>query len=127
MFKVWKSIFKINNVKNIKIERFKCFLYGRLIALLLTSTIVFTGKDIIDKEINTETSSMKSFNIIVEYLPILRVEIFKGELCIIRLLKRIIKCIKKLGIKFKRKGKKTIKEILSFMKIPLNELEIVAI
>ena len=56
MFKIWKSIFKINNVKKLKIERFKCFLYGRLIALLLASTIVFTGKDIINEEKSIEIS-----------------------------------------------------------------------
>jgi len=32
MFKVWKSIFNIANVRNLKIERFKCFLYGRLLS-----------------------------------------------------------------------------------------------
>lgn len=54
MFKIWKSIFNIDNVKNVKIERFKCFLYGRLIALLLSSSIVFTAKDIIHKEDSKE-------------------------------------------------------------------------
>ncbi|MBU3090475.1 transposase, partial [Clostridium gasigenes] len=47
MFKIWKSLFKIHDVKKIKLERFQCFLYGRLTALLLTSSIVFTNKKII--------------------------------------------------------------------------------
>ena len=53
MFKVWKSIFKISNTKNnkhIKIQRFKCFLYGRLISILFSSGIVFVAKDIIRDE-----------------------------------------------------------------------------
>jgi len=127
MFKIWKSIFKINKVKKLKIERFKCFLYGRLIALLLASTIVFTGKDIINEETSIEISDMKSFDTVVEYFPLLRVEFFKGELSIIRVFKKIIACIKKLGVKSKRKGRKSIKEILSFMKMPSDEVEVMVI
>ncbi|MPN12630.1 hypothetical protein SDC9_159948 [bioreactor metagenome] len=62
MFKVWKSIFKINQVKKVKIERFKCFLYGRLIALLLSSSIVFTAKNIIIENENKEISEIKDQN-----------------------------------------------------------------
>ena len=127
MFKIRKSIFKINNVKKLKIERFKCFLYGRLISLLLSSIVVFTGKNIVNEEKHIETSEIKAFDIVVEYFPILQVEFFKGELSIIRLLNRIISRIKKLGIKSKRKGRKTVKEILTFMKIPLDELEFMVI
>ena len=61
IFKVWKSIFKINQVKKVKLERFMCFLYGRLIALLLSSTIVFTSKSIILEEDKKEISELKSF------------------------------------------------------------------
>lgn len=65
-----------------KIERFKCFLYGRLIALLLTSTIVFTTRDIIHEKESNQISEIKAFDKVVEF--------FKGELSIIKLLKRII-------------------------------------
>ncbi len=61
IFKVWKSIFKINQVKKVKLERFMCFLYGRLIVLLLSSTIVFTYKSIILEEDNKEINELKSF------------------------------------------------------------------
>lgn len=44
MFKIWKSIFKIHATKKVKIERFQCCLYGKLISLLLTSDIFFTVK-----------------------------------------------------------------------------------
>ncbi len=47
IFKLWKSIFKINQVKKVKLEIFMCFLYVRLISLLLISIIVFTSKSII--------------------------------------------------------------------------------
>lgn len=39
MFKVWKSIFKIHVAKKVKIERFQCCLYGKLISQLLASDL----------------------------------------------------------------------------------------
>jgi len=44
MFKIWKSIFKIHAAKNVKIERFYCCLYGKLISILINSDIFFTLK-----------------------------------------------------------------------------------
>lgn len=112
MFKVWKSIFNINAVKPMKIERFLCFLYGRLITLIFSSSVVFTSKDIIYQESYIEISELKSFYILTEFFDRLSIEIFKGYLAILRLLKIIIASITKLGKKSRRKGKKMLNEIL---------------
>lgn len=122
MFKIWKSIFNIDNVKNVKIERFKCFLYGRLIALLLSSSIVFTAKDIIYEETSKEISELKSFYQVHEFFTILKTEIFKGEIAISNLLKKIINTIRKLGIKSKKKGCKIVNEILKYFQISNDDL-----
>lgn len=126
MFKVWKSIFKISHVKKVKMERFKCFLYGRLIALLLASSMVFTSKNIIMEEDNKEISEIKAFGNFVEYLPKLSREIFKGEVSILRLLKRIILTFKRLGIKSRKKNKKIVIDILKFIKLDSSEIEKIA-
>ncbi|MGL5036460.1 MAG: transposase [Aeromonas sp.] len=115
MFKVWKSIFKINLVKKVKIQRFKCFLYGRLIALLLSSSIVFTAKNIILENDDKEISNFKSFDKVIEYFPMIRQEIFRGEVAIARIFKRLILIIGRLGIKSKRKGSKPTKDILELL------------
>ncbi|MDK2587531.1 IS4 family transposase [Romboutsia sedimentorum] len=127
MFEVWKSIFKISHVKKVKIERFKCFLYGRLIALLLSSSIVFTAKNIIMEEEDKEISEIKAFGAIAQYLPKLAHKIFKSELCIIRILKRIILNFKRLGIKSRKKHKKTVFDILQILKLKPYEIEKIAI
>lgn len=44
MFKVWKSVFNVDLSKKVKIQRFQCSLYGKLMAILLGSTIVYTSK-----------------------------------------------------------------------------------
>lgn len=127
MFKVWKSIFKINQVKKVKMERFKCFLYGRLIALFLSSSIVFTAKNIIKEDEDKEISEIKSFGAIAQYLPKLSHEIFKSELCIIRILKRIILSFKRFSIKSRKKHKKTVFDILQIINLKTNEIEKIAI
>ncbi|MGL6106311.1 MAG: IS4 family transposase, partial [Romboutsia sp.] len=127
MFKVWKSIFKISHVKKVKMERFKCFLYGRLISLLLSSSIVFTAKNIIMDEDDKEISEIKSFGALAQYLPKLAHEIFKGELCIIRILKRIILNFKRFSIKSRKKHKKTVFDILEIINLESNKIEKIAI
>jgi len=122
MFKIWKSIFNIDNVKNVKMERFKCFLYGRLIALLISSSIVFTSRDIIYEEDCKEISELKSFYQVHEFFTVLKSEIFKGEIAISTLLKKIINIIRRFGIKSKKKGFKTVNEILNYLQISNNDL-----
>lgn len=122
MFKIWKSIFKINNVKPVKIERFKCFLYGRLIALILSSTIVFSARNIIYEEDNNEISELKSFCVVTEFFSTLKIEIFKGELAILKLIKTIINTIRKLGKKSRKKGRKIVTDILDYLKISVDDL-----
>ena len=99
MFKIWKSVFKIDDVKKVKLERFQCFLYGRLIALLLTSSIVSTGKKILTEEIHKEISPMKSFAIVKGFFSVLRKKIFQGELPLLRFLNKVMRSIMKYGIK----------------------------
>jgi len=124
MFKVWKSIFKISNTKkdkHIKIQRFKCFLYGRLISILFSSGIVFVAKDIIRDENpddNTkEISDLKAFNQVNEFFPILRTKIFDDEVSILILINTIIDTLRRFAMKSIRKGNKSITEILDYIAI----------
>ena len=115
MFKIWKSIFKIHQVKKVKIQRFKCFLYGRLIALLLSTNIVYTAKEILREKEGKEISNHKAFDKVIEYFPRLRQDIFKGDISIARSLERLIAIISRLAQKSKRKGSITTKEILNLL------------
>ena len=122
IFKVWKSIFKINQIKKVKLERFMCFLYGRLIALLLSSTIVSTSKSIILEEDKKEISELKAFGNLIQYFPKLSFEIFKGEFYISRILKNILSNFRRFGIKSKKNNKKTAFDILKLIKLESFEL-----
>lgn len=122
MFKIWKSIFKIHDVKKVKLERFQCFLYGRLTGLLLTSSIVSTGKKIVYEETKKEISVIKSFSIVKEFFGEIREKIFKGEFVFLRFLNGIIESLVNYGIKSKRKGRKSTFSIIESVKITESEL-----
>lgn len=91
------------------------------------SSIVFTAKNIIMEDDDKEISEIKSFGALAQYLPKLAHEIFKGELCIIRILKRIIANFKRLGIKSRKKHKKTVFDVLQILKLKPYEIEKIAI
>ena len=99
------------------------FLYGRLIALLLAYSIVFTSKSIIFEEDNKEISELKSFGNLIQYFPKLSFEIFKGAFYINKILKRVLINFRNFGIKSKKNSKKTALDILKLIKI--NSFEIV--
>ena len=67
MLKIWKSIYQIDHVHRVKVERFECFLYGRLISLFLSSRIVFTGKKLLTKN-GFPISEITAFSLAKEFL-----------------------------------------------------------
>ncbi|RII35336.1 hypothetical protein D2A34_09010 [Clostridium chromiireducens] len=122
MFKVWKSIFKISNTKNnksIKIQRFKCFLYGRLISILFSSKIVSVVKESIHNEKSDnnekEINDLKAFKQVKEFFPILRIKVFEDEISILILINTIIDTLRRFAMKSIRKGDKSIRELLDYM------------
>lgn len=99
LFKCWKSIFKIDQNKSMKVERFRCGLFGTLLSVALANNIY--------NEIKTETyskeakalSELKGFRLIKDYFGLLKNSIFKGRLSIKKTIKEISdelikKCIK---------------------------------
>jgi hypothetical protein len=116
MFKIWKSLFKIHEVKKAGLERIQCFIYGRLIMLLLTSSIVFTIRKIAYTTTGKELSEIKSFGIVKQYFYELYKNIFKSKLILYEIFQRISTSIQRYGIKSMKKGKKTSFRILETMK-----------
>jgi hypothetical protein len=107
MFKIWKSLFKIHEIKKAGLERIQCFIYGRLIMLLLTSSIVFTVRKIAYSTTGKELSEIKSFGIVKQYFNELYKNIFKNKVILYELFQRISRSIQRYGIKSKKKEKKT--------------------
>ncbi len=122
MFKIWKSLFKIDKVKKAGLERIQCFIYGRLIMLLITSSIVFTARKITYSTTGKELSEIKSFGIVQQYFDEIHRNIFKATLTLYEIFRRTIMSIQRYGIKSKRKDKKTAIKILRNIKITEDDL-----
>jgi hypothetical protein len=64
IFKIWKSIFDIDKVKQMNIFRFECYLYGRLMAILLSEKIQNLYRDYLWEEEEVEISEYKCAKIL---------------------------------------------------------------
>jgi IS4 transposase len=112
LFKTWKSIFTIANVKPVKIERFRCQLYGKLILLILSSATMFKMRNELLNTEKLEASEIKSAGIIKEYIQKVYLGLINKPLKVYKIFAQIYICIKRNGRKSHRKGKKTFFDIL---------------
>lgn len=65
LFKIWKSLLFINDIGPMNIFRFECFLYGRLIFILLSTELIAYIKDSLQEmELDIEISEWKTMKII---------------------------------------------------------------
>lgn len=63
LFKVWKSVLKIGQVRKMKADRFMCLLYGQLIWAVINMRIFQSFKNHFWKQSNIEISELKSYKI----------------------------------------------------------------
>ncbi len=70
LFKAWKSVYKIDAVKPMKLERFECMHYGVLLLIILTHHIMAIYKNTMKDRGESEMSELKFFSCIKETLPI---------------------------------------------------------
>lgn len=70
LFKIWKSVFKIDKVKKMSIFRFECYIYSKLIAILLTLHIHNKLGQFLWDEEDFELSPMKTAKIIKKNLVV---------------------------------------------------------
>jgi len=60
IFKIWKSVFNIDKVKKMNINRFECYLYSKLIAILITLHLQNQLKIVLWNEQEIEISEIKA-------------------------------------------------------------------
>ncbi|WPC42709.1 transposase [Clostridium sp. JS66] len=89
MFKIWKSIFQIHLSKPVKIERFNCHLYGKFIAVLLSTVVVFTYRDDVYYEYSKQLSEYKAFSIVKSMLFNIKQAFFNNEITLLNLFQLI--------------------------------------
>lgn len=121
MFKVWKSIFKINKVNKVNLYRFECFLYGKLISIVLDSIIVFKAKEHACTQKKGYISIFKAFAIVRDHSFKIKESLLKSTTSYWALVNKINTLILKRGAKSKKKHKKRADDILEIIKssVPL--------
>ena len=112
IFKTWKSIFHIHAVKQVRIERFQCQLYGKLILLLLSSSVMFKMRTLAMENKKLEASEMKVSEIVHGYIDRLYFDLIKFPSRTFNNVKSVFENVVKNGLKSHKKDKKTVFDIL---------------
>lgn len=126
IFKTWKSIFNIHEVKNVKIERFQCHLYGRFIALFLTAVLTFHARKLLWNKKKVEVSEYTSAYIIREHFHAIRNVLFHPCENLGTVLETVYIAILTNGRKARKRTQSTPFEILGLTQKYTNELHEVA-
>lgn len=112
IFKTWKSIYNMAKIKDVKIERFECQLYGKLILVLLSATVTFRTRAIFLINKRQEISEIKVSRIVCEYFESLYWTIICSPVEVVNILSNIFETILKNGTKSHRKNKQTVFDIM---------------
>lgn len=112
IFKTWKSIFRLHHNTNVKIERLECHLYGKLIALLLSSTIMYQMRRLLVIKKQKELSEVKAMYMIYDYFKKLYRYMQQQTTHLSKSLLRLFYLLEKNGKKSHRYQKKTVFDIL---------------
>lgn len=107
IFKAWKSVYKIDMVKKMKLERFECIHYATLILILLTTQLINYGRVLLYNTQKEELSELKMFKTLKLLLTELKRAIKKTEQDIIEFLDLLETSLLITCVKQQKRGKKT--------------------
>jgi hypothetical protein len=105
MFKAWKSFFKIDKVKQMKIERFECFHYGCLILIITSTHLLGYYKQWYLKKHNEEISELKFFKLIASMRQEIKEMVKKRKSEILDFLDQMAALIERTCVKEQKKNK----------------------
>ncbi|NNV07756.1 IS4 family transposase [Geobacillus sp. C56-T2] len=121
IFKTWKSLFHIHRFKRMKGTRFQCHLYGTLIALLISSTVMFAMREWLYRKQKKELSEYKAMSMIKEWGMDLFQALWCSEALAAQLLSKLCNIIAQHGKKSRRYTKKSALDIIeSLVIMPLS-------
>ncbi|HKZ66482.1 MAG TPA: IS4 family transposase, partial [Chitinophagaceae bacterium] len=116
IFKIWKSILKINQVRKMKANRFKCYLYSKLLWVLLCWDITSGFAPIIWKGNNKLISFFKCYALLKSKVIRLKEILFDNAEQLRLWLNAMFKKFIDFGLKENKNNRKKAEEILQFKK-----------
>jgi len=105
LFKIWKSVFNIDKVRKMNIFRFECYIYSKLIAILLTLHIHNKLGQFLWEEEEIELSPMKAAKLIKKKLSDLMDGLLTSGIRLRKWFDKTVKLLIKRGKKHARKLK----------------------
>lgn len=105
IFKAWKSFFKIDKVKQMKIERFECFHYGCLMLIIASTRLLSYFKQWYFKKHQGEISELKFFKLISSMKQEIKEVIQKQKLAIADFVDQLAEIIERTCVKEQKKNK----------------------
>jgi hypothetical protein len=112
VFKVWKSIGKINLIKDVKLERFETMFYARLILILLYWLIFTRIKNNLWHYEKKYLSMIKTFKTLIDNTKEIKLAIKQGFTVVKELIQTFIEIICKKDILSKKKNNMQSIEIM---------------
>ncbi len=113
VFKSWKSYFKIDKVKKMKIERFECFHYGCLMWIIVSTNLLRFFKQWCLNEYRTELSELKFFKLIASMRQEMKDSIKSNKQHLSVLLELLAPLIQRTCTKEQKKNKQTPMQIIT--------------
>jgi IS4 transposase len=107
IFKAWKSVYNIDKVKKMKIQRFKCIFYSTLILILLTTQLLNYCKVHLYKTTKEELSEFKMFKALKSILKEFKNAVRKTNQEIMEFLDLLQTMVPITCVKQEKKGRKT--------------------
>lgn len=112
LFKTWKSLFQIHEIKKMKQERMECHLYGTLIRIFLSTMLAFQCRYYLFRRKRLESSEYKSINLAQEGLTPMAFAILYGTTSITDIVVGIYESIYRNGRKDHRQKHASVFDIL---------------
>lgn len=113
IFKTWKSILKIDHVRKMKANRFKCYLISKLIWIMVCWDICMLFNDYVHKDRNHLLSTYKCFAILKLQVNSFKTVITRSKKILRKWLTDVYVLILEYGIKEERKGKEGLMNLLN--------------
>jgi hypothetical protein len=115
MFKTWKSILKLDAVRKMKAQRLKCYLYAKLLWVLLCWDITAIAEPGIWKKTKTLVSVYKCFALLKNRASNIKDLLFNAQNNLKEWLAEMLDYFSIYGLKENKKGRKNIAEILAYV------------
>jgi len=120
MFKTWKSILKLDVVRKMKPDRLKCYLYAKLLWVLICWDITAISEPVVWSKNKKLISLYKCFALLKNSVADIKDILFHTSQRLKEWLMKMLDYFSVYGLKENKKGRKNITEILGYCQPNIN-------